>query len=95
MSLILIEFFIRLGYELGKELGEEEASGAAGAVGLTLLAAVIGKNNVAGLGGVGEGVGKLLKAARVAPVLESVQVTLGSACTWATTSVRNMGYTSL
>ncbi len=94
MSLFLIEFFIKLRYELGKELREEKASGASGAVGLTLLAAVIGKNNVAGLGGFGEGVGKLLKPARVAPVLESVQVTLGSACSWATASVRHRGDTS-
>ena len=41
------------------------------------------------------GVDKLLKPARVPPVLQSVQVALGSACTWAKTSVRNKSDTSI
>ncbi len=42
-----------------------------------------------------QGVDKPLKPARVALLLQSVQVALGSTCTWTTTSVRNKGDTSL
>ncbi len=80
---------------MGKELGEKEASGVAGSMGLTFLVAVIGKYKVTDLGDFSESIDKFLKPASVPSVLQSIRVALGSACTRATTSVGNKGDTSL